>query len=162
MLSTKLVHRIEDQWEQVSGRFFRLLRGSQELPHIAAIPESELNETCRRILRNLGDWLVSGSDSEIAWHYEKIGADRHRQGVPLSEAIRALQFMKNSTISFIQDEIHAENTVQLYAEEELENRLGRFFDLLIFHLARGHEAAVAAHEKHNALAAKVHHAGAGH
>ena len=162
MLSTKLVHRIEDQWEQVSGRFFRLLRSSQEVPHIAAIPESALNEMCRRILRNLGDWLVSGSESEIAWYYEKIGADRHRQGVPLSEAIRALQFMKNSTLTFIQDEIRVENTVELYAEEELEHRLGRFFDLLIFHLARGHENAVAAKEKHDALAAKVHHTSAGH
>jgi hypothetical protein len=29
----------------------------------------------------------------------------------------------------------------LYAEEELENQLGRFFDLLVFHLARGYETA---------------------
>ena len=153
MISTKLVHRIEDHWEQISGRLCRLLRSSQEVPHIARLPESEINDTCRRILRNLGDWLVSGSESEIAWYYEKIGADRHAQAIPLSEAIRALQFMKDSTMSFIQDEGSIETTVDLYAEEELENRLGRFFDLLVFHLARGHE---------NAAAAKAHatHAGA--
>jgi len=144
MISAKLVHRIEDHWEQISGRFYRLLRSSQEVPHIARLPESEINEACRRILRNLGNWLVSGSESEIAWYYEKIGADRHRQGIPLSEAIRTLQFMKDSTISFIQDEGSIETSVDLYAEEELENHLGRFFDLLIFHLARGHENAVAA------------------
>jgi hypothetical protein len=148
MISAKLVHHIEDHWEQVSGRFYRLLRSSQEVPYIARLPESELNETCRRILRNLGNWLVSGSESEIAWYYEKIGADRHRQAMPLCEAIRALQFMKDSTISFIQDESSIETSVDLYAEEELENQLGRFFDLLIFHLARGYEnAAAAAHAK---------------
>lgn len=143
MISAKLVHRIEDHWEQISARFYRLLRSSPEVPHIARLPESEINEACRRILRNLGNWLVSGSESEIAWYYEKIGADRHRQAIPVSEAIRTLQFMKDATISFIQDEGSIENSVDLYAEEELENQLGRFFDLLIFHLARGHENAAA-------------------
>ena len=144
MISAKLVHRIEDHWEQISRRFFRVLRSSQEVPHIARLTESEISDACCRILRNLGDWLVSGSESEIAWYYEKIGADRHRQAIPLSEAIRTLQFMKDSTISFIQDEGPIDTAVDLYAEEELETQLGRFFDLLIFHLARGHENAAAA------------------
>ena len=143
MLSTRLVHRIEDHWEQVSARFFRLMRSSPDMPHIARLPESELTEACRRVLRNLGNWLVSGSESDIAWHFERIGAERQRNGIPLSEAIRTVQLMKDAAISFIQDEGLAENSVELYAEEELENQLGRFFDLLVFHLARGYESASA-------------------
>jgi len=139
MISTKLVHRIEDHWEQVSARFFRVMRSSQDMPHFARLPESELTEVCRRVLRNLGNWLVSGSESDIAWIFERIGAERHRGGIPLSEAIRVVQLLKDATISFIQDEGPVENSVELYAEEELENQLGRFFDLLVFHLARGYE-----------------------
>jgi hypothetical protein len=139
MISTKLVHRIEDHWEQVSARFFRVIRSSQDMPHFARLPESELTEVCRRVLRNLGNWLVSGSESDIAWIFERIGAERHRGGIPLSEAIRVVQLLKDATISFIQDEGPVENSVELYAEEELENQLGRFFDLLVFHLARGYE-----------------------
>jgi hypothetical protein len=140
MISAKLVHRIEDHWEQVSARFFRLMRSSQDMPHFARLPESELTEVCRRVLRNLGNWLVSGSESDIAWIFERIGAERHRSGIPLSEAIRVVQLLKDATVSFIQDEGPVDNSVQLYAEEELENQLGRFFDLLVFHLARGYES----------------------
>jgi hypothetical protein len=142
MISTKLVHRIEDHWEQVSAKFSRLMRGSQDMPHLAHLPESELTEVCRRVLRNLGNWLVSGSESDIAWLFERIGAERHRSGIPLSEAIRVVQLLKDATISFIQDEGPVDNSVQLYAEEELENQLGRFFDLLVFHLARGYESPI--------------------
>jgi len=146
MVSVTLVHRIEDHWEQVNARFFRLLRNSPDLPHISRMPESELGDACRRVLRNLGNWLVVGSESDIAWHFERIGAERRRSGIPLSEALRALQLMKDATIYFLQDEGPRENSVQLYAEEEMENQLGRFFDLLVFHLARGYESAnVAAH-----------------
>jgi hypothetical protein len=141
MISAKLVHRVEDHWEQVSARFFRLMRSSQAMPHFARLPDSELTEVCRRVLRNLGNWLVSGSESDIAWLFERIGAERHRSGIPLSEAIRVVQLLKDATISFIQDEGPVDNSVQLYAEEELENQLGRFFDLLVFHLARGYESA---------------------
>lgn len=141
MISTRLVHRIEDHWEQVSARFFRLMRSSQDMPHLARLPGSEMTEACRRVLQNLGNWLVLGSESDIAWMFERIGAERQRSGIPLSEAIRAVQLMKDASISFIQDEGPVENSVELYAEEELENQLGRFFDLLVFHLARGYESA---------------------
>jgi hypothetical protein len=36
---------------------------------------------------------------------------------------------------------HLGHSVGLYAEEEMEHRLGQFFDRLIIHLARGYEAA---------------------
>ena len=150
MVSATLVHRIEDHWEQVSARFFRLLRNSGDVPHVAGMPESEMVEACRRVLRNLGNWLVSGSESDIAWHFERIGAERRRSGIPLSEAIRVLQLMKDATIDFIQDEGPLENSVELYAEEELENQLGRFFDLLVFHLARGYESTSAQSHHHPA------------
>jgi hypothetical protein len=143
MISAKLVNRIEDHWEQVSAKFFRLMRSSQDMPHFTRLPESELTEVCRRVLRNLGNWLVSGSESDIAWLFERIGAERHRSGIPLSEAIRVVQLLKDATISFIQDEGPFENSVQLCAEEELENQLGKFFDLLVFHLARGYESTAA-------------------
>lgn len=141
MVSAKLVHKIEDHWEAVSGRFLRLLRARTGLPHISTMPESEINEICRRILHNLGHWLVSSSEDEVARIYERMGRDRRLEGMPLSEAIRGLQIMKDATLDYIQDENMIQNSVDLYAEEELELQLGRFFDLMIYHLARGFEEA---------------------
>jgi len=141
MVSAKLVHQIEDHWEAVSGRFLRLLRGNHALPHVSKLPESEVKETCRRILPRLGHWLVSSSEEELAQHYQRVGAERHSQRMPLSEAIRAMQIMKDATLDYVQDEFFVQSSVDLYAEEELEHQLGRFFDLLIYHLARGYEEA---------------------
>ena len=141
MVSPKLIHQIEDHWERVSGRFFRLLRSSQELPHVASMSENELTDSCRRVLATLNLWLVSNTESGLAWTYEKVGVERWRDGIPLSELIRAMQFMKDATLGFLQEESNVENSVDVFAKEEFDNRLVRFFDLVIFHLARGYESA---------------------
>ena len=143
MVSAKLVHRIEDHWEAISGRLMRRLRLQHGLPHICRTPDSEINDSCRRILHNLGHWLVSSSEEEVAELYQRIGRDRLAGNIPLSESIRSVQLMKESVLDYIQDEAFAQTSVDLYAEEELELQLGRFFDLLIYHLARGYEEAAA-------------------
>jgi len=142
MVSARLVHQIEDHWEAISGRLIRRLRQQHGLPHVSRTPDSEVTEACRRVLHNLGHWLVSSSESELARFYEHAGRERFAEGVPLSEAIRSVQLMKESTLDYIRDEAFVQTSVDLYAEEELENQLGRFFDLLIFYLARGYEEAL--------------------
>lgn len=141
MVSAKLVHQIEDHWEAITARFLRRLRLQQSLPHISRMPESEITENCRKLLRNLGHWLVSSSEGEIAAFYEKVGRDRYAQGIPLSESIRAVQLLKEAALDYIRDEAFVQTSVDLYAEEELELQLGRFFDLLIFYLVWGYEQA---------------------
>ncbi|MBI5085875.1 MAG: RsbRD N-terminal domain-containing protein [Acidobacteria bacterium] len=141
MVSAKLVHQIEDHWEAISGRFLRLLRASHGLPHLSHIPESETTDACRKLLHNLGHWLVSSSEEEVARLYEKVGRDRYNQGMPISESIRAIQLMKDATLDFIRDEAEVRTGFDFAAEEELEFRLGRFFDLLTYHSARGYEQA---------------------
>lgn len=139
MVSPKLVHHIEDHWQAVAGRFLRLLRNLHGLPHLSRLPESEVTETCRRLLHNLGHWLASSSEEEIAANYERVGRERCRQGMPLSEALRAVQLLREATVGYIREQGVFETSVDLYAEEELEHDLGLFFDLLIYHLARGYE-----------------------
>lgn len=141
MVSAKLVHQMEDHWEAITARFLRRLRQHSGLPHISRMPESELTETCRKLLKRLGHWLISCSEEEIASLYEKVGHDRYVQGIPLSESIRAVQLLKEACLDYIRDEAFVQTSVDLYAEEELELQLGRFFDLLIFYLARGYERA---------------------
>jgi hypothetical protein len=148
MVSAKLVHQIELHWEAISGRFLRQLRASHHVPHISRIPESDILEVCRRVLHNLGHWLVSTSEEEIAHLYEHMGQERYRQGVPLSEALRTIQLMKDATLDYVRDEGPIQNSIDLYAEEELEHQLGRFFDLMMYYLTRGYEEACKAMQTH--------------
>jgi len=139
MMSARLVHQIEDHWEAVAIRFLRLVRNCTRVPHLNRLPESEAIETCRRLLRNLGQWLDSSADETVRDQYEHAGRQRCREGMPLSEAIRGVQLMREAAVSYIRDQGMMAEAVDLYAEEELEHELSAFFDLLIFHLARGYE-----------------------
>lgn len=139
MTSARLVHQIEDHWEAVAVRFLRLVRNCSRVPHLNRLPESEAIEICRRLLRNLGQWLDSSAEDTVRDQYEEIGRQRCRERMPISEAIRGVQLLKEAAIGYIRDQGILNEAVDLYAEEELEHELGRFFDLLMFHLARGYE-----------------------
>lgn len=141
MVSAKLVTQIETHWEAINARFLRLMRTSQALPAVQRLPESELQEACRRILRNLGHWLVSSSEADIARMFEQVGRQRKLERIPMSQAVRAVQLMRQATTDYVRDEGVFESSVDLYAEEELEHELARFFDLVVFYLVRGYETA---------------------
>ena len=138
MMSAKLVHQIEDHWEAVAVRFLRLVRNCPRVPHLNRLPESEAIEVCRRLLRNLGQWLDTSAEEKVAEQYEQLGRQRCREQMPISEAIRGVQLLKDAAVGYIRDQGLLNEAVDLYAEEELEHELSRFFDLLMFHLARGY------------------------
>ena len=139
MISAKLIHHIEEHWQAVGQRWLRLLRAQKNLPHVSRMPESEVDEVCGRLLRNLGRWLASNHDHELARQYEEIGRLRCREHMPLSEAVRGVQLLREAAIGYIRDQGVFDSSLGLYAEEELEHDLSRFFDLLSYHLVRGYE-----------------------
>ena len=141
MVSPKLVQLLETHWEAVSARFFRLLNTESGLPHIKKLPESELNLVCRRLVSNIGQYLMTRPGSGIVIEYERIGRERFQEGVPLSECIRGIQILKEATISYLRDQGLFDTSVDIYAEEELEHQIGIFFDALVVNLAVGYEKA---------------------
>ncbi|MBE0659505.1 MAG: hypothetical protein IH602_17560 [Bryobacteraceae bacterium] len=143
MVSPKLVQLLETHWEAVSARFFRLLNTESGLPHIKKLPESELNLVCRRLVSNIGQYLMTKPGSGIVIEYERIGRERFQEGVPLSECIRGIQILKEAAIGYLRDQGLFDTSVDIYAEEELEHQIGIFFDALVVNLAVGYEKAQA-------------------
>lgn len=143
MVSPKLVQLLETHWEAVSARFFRLLNTESGLPHIKKLPESELNLVCRRLVSNIGQYLMTKPGSGIVIEYERIGRERFHEGVPLSECIRGIQILKEAAIGYLRDQGLFDTSVDIYAEEELEHQIGIFFDALVVNLAVGYEKAQA-------------------
>lgn len=137
MLSGKLIHLIESHAEQITSLSIQKIRRDPKLAHLARLPDGELDERGREILKNLGHWLVD--KEKIEREYESIGKERYDESVPLHEAIRGLCLVKETMFDFIHEEATECNCMELYVEEELERRVGRFFDLLIIHLACGYE-----------------------
>ena len=153
MVSARLVHQIEDHWETISSRLVKRVHETQELTHLKQWPDSEVRESARRILQNLGHWLISSGIHELSDRYQHIGRQKCEEGFPCCEAVRAFQLMREETLSYIRDQGYLSTSVDLYAEEELAHQLGRFFDLLQYYIVMGYEARLREPVKRRAVGA---------
>lgn len=134
-----LVQMIESHSEEIASRALRQIRQDPQLRQLQKLPESELRERAQEVLNRLGHWLALRKDDEVARHYEDLGRRRFDEGIPLHELVQAFQIVKESMIDYVRERGLGQSVVELYAEEELEYRVGRFFDRLIYHVVRGYE-----------------------
>jgi len=141
MLSTRLVSLIESHSAEITRRLTLAVKAHPDLPHLAQRPEQELCEWCQDILQNVGYLLSAGKDQDVQRRFEVLGRTRYEEQVPLAEAVLRTILLKQKIFEFIDEQGFAMNALQIYAEEELEQRVGRFFDGLIYHLVRGYENA---------------------
>lgn len=141
MLSTKLIQLIEDHWELLTRRTLILVRSDSRLTNIQALSESDLQERISQVCKNLGQWLAAGDDERLAEEYEALGRKRYREGIPLDEVVHAFHVVKHRMLDFVRDQGVARTSIDVYAEEELEHRVGLFFDAVIYHIVRGYAQA---------------------
>jgi hypothetical protein len=139
MLSGKLVHLIESNWEEILSSVIARIRREPQMEHYRARVEPELREWGQVLLQNLGHWLNSGTIDKIGRRYEELGKQRFEADVPLHESVRVLCIVRERVLDFVEEHVFNKNTLQLYEQEELDRRLGRFFDLLTVHLVKGYE-----------------------
>ncbi len=142
MISGKLVHLIESHWDEIIARVIDQVRREPEMAHIRTVLQPEVREWGQTLLQNLGHWLAAANDADLAQKYETLGKLRFEEEVPLHESVRGLCIIREKMLDFVEEHIFTKNTLELYAEEELERRLGRFFDLLTIHLVKGYERAM--------------------
>ncbi len=142
MLSSKLIQLIEDHWERITARVLGKIRKDPRLVHVGQLPESDLRERAQEILKNLGHWLAASQEEELARHCERLGRLRFVEDIPLHEAVLARLLIKEEMIEFVRDQGLRQTHMELYAEEELEHRVSRFFDRMIYYVVRGYEGAM--------------------
>lgn len=141
MVTNKLIRLIETHEEEIAASIVRSIHRHPEMVHLGQLPEAELRERGRDILKNLGHWLAHGHEGQLAHEYEGLGKDRFEEAVPLDESLRGLYLLKDKMMDFIDEQGTDQDYLALYAEEQFERRIGRFFDLLTIHLVRGYEKA---------------------
>ena len=141
MLSARLIHLIEAHQEEISSSVLHDIRHRTDLSHIRNLQDLELRERGRQILAHLGKWLAEAKEEELGREYEHIGKTRYEESIPLHESVRALYIIKDKMIDFVKEQGVKRDSMELYAEEELERRVDRFFDELVIHLVRGYEGA---------------------
>jgi hypothetical protein len=142
MISGKLIHLIELNGQQVMTRVIAQIHRESQMPHYRAQLEPELRDRGHALLENLGYWLSTANEEELGRRFEQLGRQRFEEGVPLHETVRALCIIREVLLDFVEEHVTSKTSLELYAEEELDRRLGRFFDLLIIHTVVGYERAL--------------------
>lgn len=145
MISARLVHLIESNGEGIIDRVVAQIRREPEMTHTRSLLDHELREWGQDLLHHLGYWLSAGNENDLALRYERLGKLCFEQDIPLHETVRGLSVLREKMLDFAQEHLVSNSSVELYAEEELDRRLGRFFDLLTIHLVCGFERAIRAH-----------------
>lgn len=142
MLSIRLVQIIETHWEEIAERLIREVKKHPETRSLAARPESELRAWCREILENLGYLLAARRETEVERRFRLLGRMRFEENVPLHEAVMRLQLLKSEILGFVHEQGFAATALELYREEELQQRIGQFFDASVYQVVRGYEDAL--------------------
>lgn len=150
MISARLVHLIESNQEQIVDRALAQVRRVPTLQTRSSL-DHELRELGQDLLLNLGNWLSPANEQTLALRYERMGKLCFDQEIPLHEAVRGLTVLREKMLDFAQENLVSNSSVELYGEEELDRRLGYLFDLLIVHLVKGFEDAIAARSALQAL-----------
>jgi hypothetical protein len=149
MISGRLVHLIETNGDQIVDRLVAQIRQDPHLTSVRALLDRELRDWGLDLLKHLGHWLAAGNEQDLALRYERLGKQCYELEIPLHEAVRGLCLLREKMLDFSEEHILSNSSVELYAEEELERRLGRFFDNLTIHMVQGYERMLRApHEKH--------------
>jgi hypothetical protein len=141
MLSARLVQLIEGHSEELSRRLVKAIKTNPEMRELAARPDGELMEWCGEILNNLGFLLSAPKDEVVHQRFQVLGRARFEDKIPLHETVLRFHLLKDKIIGFVHEQGFPMSAVQLYSEEELEHRIGRFFDACVYNVVRGYEEA---------------------
>jgi hypothetical protein len=139
MLSARLIQRIENNWESILRSLIHDVHRDGRLPTYQALNDAELRARAEDLVRNLGFWVASGNEAEIAHRYQALGARRRAQGFPLSELIAKLQLLEHHLVEQVQWENSAATALDVYQELDLVRAIHRYFRQVTYSVARGYE-----------------------
>jgi hypothetical protein len=142
MLSPKFIQLIESHSGEIASAVLQELSRDPKTPRLGRLPRSEFEDRFQDIARNLGNWLADAREDQIAHRFAGIGRSLGDPGIAPSEIVHALHALKERMLDTIRNQGWAQTSLDLYAEEELEHQVGRFFDTAVYHVVRGCETAV--------------------
>jgi hypothetical protein len=157
MLTARLIQLIETHSEAITRDAMAAIATDPRTRSFARLHQSEIESRVSALYHNLGKWISGPNDEAVRNEYEAWGRKRFRQGIPLSEIVYSLVLTKGHLRRYIRDhgllEFPGDHVaagellpVELYAIQELNYRVGEFFDMALYYLVRGYEAEAAIHK----------------
>ena len=142
MFALRLVQLIEHNADKLSEGLIQKLKHSNCCSELfASVPAHELKDRTFEIYRNLTDWMLNKTQSEVEERYVGIGARRAHQGVPFSQFLYAIHATKENLWDFIQQEGLLEPG-DLIGQMDLLRSMEHFFDRALYFASLGHESVM--------------------
>lgn len=141
MLGIKLVRLIEDHSEALSRTLMEQILMSDRTSDFHKIPPKELQLAATEVYRNLGEWLLQKTESDIESRFKAIAARRAAEGIRLHQLVWALVLTRDHLWRFLRQQSLADNIVALHGKLELHLLLINFFDRAIFYAILGYNEA---------------------
>ena len=140
MFAIRLINLVESQAEKLSEGLLQRVKNCAECRALVQrVPAEELKRRTYEIYRNLNDWLLTKTESEIEERYVGLGMRRAQQGVPFSAFLWAVSITKEHLWEFLQQEGLLERPLELFGELHLAHSMERFFDRLLYSASIGYE-----------------------
>jgi transcriptional regulator with XRE-family HTH domain len=146
VLGMKLVRLIEVHSETLARDLTERIRNSQRTSDFRKIPAHELEQATTEVYRNLGEWLLQKTESDIARRFKAVAARRQSEGIRLPQFASALMLSRDHIWRFLQREAFADNIVELHGELQLYQHLTQFFDRALYYAIVGYQEAQASSE----------------
>lgn len=128
MLALRLVTLIERHSEELAAALTKRILESERTCDFRKIQPQGLELAAAEVYRNLGQWLLYKTDSDIGERFQAIAATRAANGVGLHQFVWALVISRDHLWHFLQENAMADGIVELYGRMELQQMLNRFFD----------------------------------
>jgi hypothetical protein len=150
MISAKLIELIEIHAARLTHDVARDLGTSDRTRGFRAVPVDELEQRIFQILHHLGNWIGDPTSKRVQAEFGEWGSRRFDQGIPLSEIVFAIIVLKQHLRRYIRDnglvtasfprvESDYVLPMHLHSLQDLNIRVGEFFDEALYHLTCGYE-----------------------
>ncbi len=141
MLGMRLVRLIEANSEALSRGLTKQILKSDRTSDFKGVPVEDLQRRVTEVYRNLGEWLLQKTETDIASRFKAIAVQRAAEGIRLHQYLWALMLTRDHLLHFLRQEAFADNIVALHGELEVHQLLNQFFDRAVYYAVLGYEAA---------------------
>lgn len=139
IITNRFVELIEDNHQKITEQYMNDLLKNPDTIAYRNLDRQTVYEAGNRIYRELSKWITKRyPKEEIATYYRKIGRERFEQGIPFSQAARALILQKRHLWLFVMDKLYYDASVYKQAID-LNNRVVLYFDRATFYMLQGYE-----------------------
>jgi hypothetical protein len=141
MLSAHVVRMLEQHAGGLIDEVVHDLTRNPRTPAFHARSHDELQRRAQRIYHQAAEFLAGGNERALQLEFAEVGRQRFREGIPLEEVVAALVLTKQHLRRRLRSVSGLASEFELHSEVELDLRLGRFFDLLLYGAVNGYEEA---------------------